>query len=183
MRRMLFTLTLGVMTAAPAAAITVEDLPDAIRGFVAEEVPDASGDAQDAMVSCVAGQFGDLGAAELQAILDQDDFEDTLDALVIAYPDRENAIKACLSGTAAGHGATPRDMLADLVAGFVAEERGDADPDRKATIEACLIAAYHGIHGGELAGLLAQDDFEDSIDALLDVYPDRAEIIEVCEDI
>lgn len=79
--------------------------------------------------------------------------------------------------------AAPRDDLASLVSGFVTAERGDAEPARKANIEACLISAYHGIGDDELTGMLAQDDFEDSIDALLDAYPDREEIIEVCEDI
>ena len=183
MRIIVLTLGLGAFALSPASAITPEELPEAIEDFVSDEASDASPAAQEAMVACIADQFSDLDEAELQMFLDQDDFEDTLDALVIAYPESENAIEACLEGVATAQGSTPRDILAELVADFVAEERGDAEPDRKATIEACLIAAYHGIRGGELAGLLAQDDFEDSIDALLDAYPDREEIIEVCEDI
>lgn len=80
--------------------------------------------------------------------------------------------------------AQSRADLPDIAAAFVEQERGDADPDRKAAIAACLISAFDGIGDEELAPMLAyEDDFEESLDALLAVYPEREAIIEVCEDL
>ena len=80
--------------------------------------------------------------------------------------------------------AQSRADLPGLVDAFVEQERGDADADRKAAISECLISAFDGIGDEELTAMLNQEgDFEESIDALLEVYPDREAIIEVCEDL
>lgn len=80
--------------------------------------------------------------------------------------------------------AQGRADLPGLAAEFVEQERTSADADRKAAITACLISAFDGISDEELAPMLAREgDFEESIDALLSVYPEREAIIEVCEDL
>jgi hypothetical protein len=80
--------------------------------------------------------------------------------------------------------AQSRADLPDLVDAFVEQERGDADAERKAAIAECLISAFDGIGDEELTPMLDQEgDFEESIDALLKVYPDREAIIEICEDL
>jgi hypothetical protein len=80
--------------------------------------------------------------------------------------------------------ALSRADLPDLVDAFVEQERGDADADRKSAISACLISAFDGIGDEQLAAMLDQEgDFEESLEALLVVYPDREAIIEICEDL
>ena len=48
------------------------------------------------MVDCLLAQFEGLDAAEKEILLDQEDFEDTLDALVMAHPETEDALEDCL---------------------------------------------------------------------------------------
>ena len=80
--------------------------------------------------------------------------------------------------------ALSRTDLPDLVDAFVEQERGDADAGRKSAISECLISAFEGIGDEQLAAMLDQEgDFEESIEALLEVYPDREAIIEICEDL
>ncbi len=96
MRTLILSLAFSIgLTSAPAFAVQMEDLPAAIKAFVAEEAPEASPEKQDDIASCIMGAFADLTAAELESILAQDDFEDTLDALVETYPEREDTIENC----------------------------------------------------------------------------------------
>jgi hypothetical protein len=44
-----------------------------------------------------------------------------------------------------------------------------------------LLAAFDGIEADQLA-ILDQEDFEDSLDALVEAYPDREDMIEACEE-
>ena len=71
-------------------------LADAAAGFVADEAGKASAIDQAAMVDCLLAQFEGLDAAEKEILLDQEDFEDTLDALVMAHPETEDALEDCL---------------------------------------------------------------------------------------
>lgn len=77
--------------------------------------------------------------------------------------------------------AAVRDDLPTLVAAFVAEQRPNADADRQARISECIIGAFEGIGDEELETMIVVDDFEDSFDRLLDAYPDREDVVEVCE--
>lgn len=79
--------------------------------------------------------------------------------------------------------AAGRPELPEIVAGFVAEEVEGATPERQAVIAQCLISAFDGIGDQELESMLDEDDFEDSLDVLLDAYPDREAIVERCEDL
>jgi len=79
--------------------------------------------------------------------------------------------------------AAGRSDLPEIVAGFVAEEVEGATPERQAAISQCLISAFDGIGDQELESMLDEDDFEDSLDVLLEAYPDREAIVEECEDL
>ncbi|MEP0325211.1 hypothetical protein [Bauldia litoralis] len=89
-----------------------------------------------------------------------------------------------LLGTAAtvAH-AQNADNLPDLVAAFVAEERESATPERQAAISECILGAFEGLTEEELEAMIVPEDFEDSFDNLLEAYPEREEIVEVCEDL
>ncbi len=79
--------------------------------------------------------------------------------------------------------AAGRADLPEIAAAFVAEEVEGANPERQAAIAQCLISAFDGISDRELESMLDEDDFEDSLDVLLDAYPDREMIVEECEDL
>jgi hypothetical protein len=79
--------------------------------------------------------------------------------------------------------AAGRPELPGIVAAFVAEEVEGATPERQAAISQCLISAFDGIGDRELELMLDEADFEDSLDVLLDAYPEREMIVEECEDL
>ena len=79
--------------------------------------------------------------------------------------------------------AAGRPELPGIVAGFVAEEVEGATPERQKIIAECLISAFDGIGGQALESMLDEDDFEDSLDVLIEAYPDREAIVERCEDL
>lgn len=83
-------------------------------------------------------------------------------------------------GSALGQG---RAELRDIIATFVAEEVEDAGAARQEAITDCLLAAFDGVSDAELQVFLAEEDFEDSLDALVKAYPEREEALEVCEDL
>jgi hypothetical protein len=76
-----------------------------------------------------------------------------------------------------------RDSLPDLVSAFVTAERPDADAARHEAISACILGAFEGLSDEELDAFVVVDDFEESFDNLVKVYPEREEIIEECEDL
>lgn len=75
------------------------------------------------------------------------------------------------------------DNLPDLVSAFVTAERPDANAERHEAIVSCILGAFEGLTDEELDAFVVADDFEESFDNLLEVYPEREEIIEVCEDL
>lgn len=94
MRKLVLAVTMMTAASAAVAAGRVE-LPAMIDAFVAEEVEDAGPERREAIAACLLAAFDGIGADPLASILDQEDFEDSLDALVEAYPDREDMIEAC----------------------------------------------------------------------------------------
>ncbi|MCP4382972.1 MAG: hypothetical protein GY798_16385 [Hyphomicrobiales bacterium] len=93
--RILISVAFGLMTTVGAVAES-SDLQAAAIGFVAEEAGDASASQQAAMVECILAGFDGLDDAEIATILAEDDFEDSLDALVMAHPETEDALEVCL---------------------------------------------------------------------------------------
>jgi hypothetical protein len=98
-------------------------------------------------------------------------------------PMRTLCLALVLTAAASAAFAAGRPELPGIVAGFVAEEVEGATPERQKVIAACLFSAFDGIGDQELAGMLAEDDFEDSLDVLIEAYPDREAIVETCEDL
>jgi hypothetical protein len=96
---------------------------------------------------------------------------------------RTFCLALALTAAASAGFAAGRPELPEIVAGFVAEEVQGAPPGRQEAIAQCLISAFDGIGDQELALMLAEDDFEDSLDVLLEAYPDREAIVERCEDL
>ncbi|MBN9022692.1 MAG: hypothetical protein J0H08_11490 [Rhizobiales bacterium] len=94
MNRLLFALTLAIF-AAPALAATSTDLGSAAAAFVAAEVEGASPERQEAIVACLVGAFDGLDDATVATMLAAEDFEDSLDLLVEAHPEREAHIETC----------------------------------------------------------------------------------------
>lgn len=79
--------------------------------------------------------------------------------------------------------AATSDDLADAAAAFVAEEVADASADRQQAIAACLVEGFDGLSEEAVATMLAEDDFEDSLDLLVETHPEREAHIETCEEI
>lgn len=93
--RILIGLALGLMTTVSVLAADPR-LEAAATAFVAEEAGNASASEQAAMVTCLLAGFDGLGDDEIATILAEDDFEDSLDVLVITHPETEDALEACL---------------------------------------------------------------------------------------
>lgn len=79
--------------------------------------------------------------------------------------------------------AQDSESLPALVSAFVTAERPDADAQRHEAISTCIIEAFDGIDDAELATIIDTEDFEESFDNLLEIYPDREAKIEICEDL
>jgi hypothetical protein len=96
---------------------------------------------------------------------------------------RTFCLALAMTAAASAAFAAGRPELPGIVAGFVAEEVEGATPERKEIIAQCLISAFNGIGDQALESMLDEDDFEDSLDVLIDTYPDREAIVERCEDL
>ena len=96
--RLTLSLMLLLSCAIPAAAESEIDkkLAAEATSFVDTEAPDASAAQKKAMVDCIMLQFAGLDDDEKNAMLAEDDFEDSLDTLVETYPDVEDALEGCL---------------------------------------------------------------------------------------
>ncbi len=79
--------------------------------------------------------------------------------------------------------AATSDDLAAAATAFIAEEVAEAPADRQQAIAACLVEAFDGLSDETVATMLAEDDFEDSLDLLIKAYPEREEHIETCEEL
>jgi hypothetical protein len=90
------------------------------------------------------------------------------------------ALTAAASSTTLAAG---RPELPGIAAAFVAEEVEGASPERQRVIAECLISAFDGIGDQELEVMLGEEDFEESLDVLIETYPDREAIVERCEDL
>jgi hypothetical protein len=96
---------------------------------------------------------------------------------------RTVCLALAITAAASAAFAAGRSELPGIVAGFVAAEVEGATPERQAAISQCLISAFDGIGDQELESMLDEVDFEDSLDVLLEGYPDREAIVEECEDL
>lgn len=96
---------------------------------------------------------------------------------------RTFCLALAITAAASAAFAAGRADLPEIVAAFVAAEVEGATPERQAAISQCLISAFDGIGDQELESMLVEDDFEDSLDVLLDTYPEREAIVEECEDL
>ena len=94
MHRLALALALSAFVS-PALAATSDDLAAAASAFVAEEVEGASPARQEAIAACIVSAFDGLDDATVKTMLGEDDFEDSLDALIEAYPEREDTIETC----------------------------------------------------------------------------------------
>ncbi len=94
MHRLILALTVSAAIS-PALAATSDDLAAAASAFVVEEVEGASPARQEAIAACIVSAFDGLDDATVETMLAEDDFEDSLDALVKAYPEREDTIETC----------------------------------------------------------------------------------------
>ena len=93
-------------------------------------------------------------------------------------------VLACaFAGLASAALASTDDLLPAAVSAFVDEEMENATPERKDAIAACILAAFDGVSDEVLASVLAQDDFEDSLDVLVETYPEREQNLESCEEL
>ena len=88
-----------------------------------------------------------------------------------------------LTAAASAASAAGRTELPEIVAGFVAAEVEGASPERQEAITDCLISAFDGVEDQELEAMLAEDDLDDSLDILLETYPEREAVVERCEDL
>lgn len=89
-------LALAIAAVAPAAfGAGRSELPGIAAAFVAEEVEGATPERQVAISQCLISAFDGIGDQELESMLDEDDFEDSLDVLIAAYPDREAIVEEC----------------------------------------------------------------------------------------
>jgi hypothetical protein len=84
-------------TAATSATFAAgrTELPEIISGFVADEVEGASPERQAAITDCLISAFDGIGDQELEAMLAEDDLDDSLGILIEAHPDREAIIERC----------------------------------------------------------------------------------------
>jgi hypothetical protein len=96
---------------------------------------------------------------------------------------RKVCLALAITAAASATFAAGRSELPGIAAAFVAEEVEGAPPERQAAISQCLISAFDGIGDQELESMLDEDDFEDSLDVLIEAYPDREAIVEECEDL
>ena len=94
MHRLALALALSAFVS-PALAATGDDLAAAASAFVAEEVEGASQAQQEAIAACLVSAFDGLDDATVETLLAEDDFEDSLDALIEAHPEREDTIETC----------------------------------------------------------------------------------------
>ena len=95
---------------------------------------------------------------------------------------RSLVLSVAMMAAVPGAFAAGRVELPAMIDAFVAEEVEGAGPERREAIAACLLAAFDGIETDQLASILDQEDFEDSLDALVKAYPDREDMIEACEE-
>ncbi len=96
---------------------------------------------------------------------------------------RHLLLACAFSGLASAAVASSDDALPAAVSAFVAEEVDGATAERQDAIAACILTAFDGVPGEVIASVLAQDDFEDGLDLLIETYPEREQIIESCEEI
>ena len=93
------------------------------------------------------------------------------------------ALALALAAAVPAADAAGRADLTAMIGAFVAEEVGDAGPERQAAISACILSAFDGIDDAALASILDRDDFEDSLGALVEAHPGREATIEACEEL
>lgn len=89
-------LVLSITTAGNAQSAVDQRLADEAAAFVADEADGASPAERETMVACLLAEFAGLDDAEKEELLAEDDFEDSLDALIMAHPETEDALENCL---------------------------------------------------------------------------------------
>ena len=94
MHRILPLILLG-LSLTPAHAAVRDDLPALVAAFVAEERPDADQARQAAISECIISAFEGIGDEELATMIVVDDFEESFDNLLEAYPEREEIVETC----------------------------------------------------------------------------------------
>lgn len=63
---------------------------------------------------------------------------------------------------------------------FVAEEAKDATKAQQAAMVDCILEQFAGLDDAAKNSILAEDDFEDSLDTLVETYPDTEDALEGC---
>ena len=63
---------------------------------------------------------------------------------------------------------------------FVAVEAEGASAEQQAAIVDCVMGQFAGLSEADKTAILAADDFEDSLDALVGIAPEREDALENC---
>jgi hypothetical protein len=70
--------------------------------------------------------------------------------------------------------------LADKARAFVIDEAGVSDGEARDVMVECIVAALGVFNADEQARILAEDDFEDSLDAAVMMRPEIEDTVEDC---
>ncbi|MCB1488097.1 MAG: hypothetical protein KDJ88_11645 [Bauldia sp.] len=95
MTRLLLLALFGSAAATTAHAAVRDDLPTLVAAFVAEQRPSADAERQARISDCILSAFEGIADEELETMIVADDFEDSFDNLLDAYPDREEIVETC----------------------------------------------------------------------------------------
>jgi len=79
--------------------------------------------------------------------------------------------------------ADTSDALKEAIAAFIVEEIEGLPPEMRDEMAACILPVFDGVGDETIAQVLAMDDFERGLGVVMEMYPEREQILEDCEEL